>query len=335
MSDDITNTIISATEVGNESEGGVSRRTLFAGGFGAVAGAGALMGVLQHGVADARPMQPQGLRPEALASTKSYLQYVGIDAQAFTTRPKSGPSAGGYVSYFLDDTSGVEPLDWTNYVIWAPLSLPAGSVIREINLAYQGDATIVVLERKMGAPNPVTQHNVPNVPTGVMASTVTLALDGTPPFGQPITISATSTYTIEMFGSPGSSIYGITIGYVPPTQSFIPFVGTPRVLDTRDPAIGGGGKLSPGEERTIALGFPGARGAVLNLTLADTEGNGGFVAVFPANIAWPLNSSINWSGPNEFIANGVITALDAAGQIKIRGGSQKTSVIIDRIGWLI
>ena len=57
--------------------------------------------------------------------------------------------------------------------------------------------------------------------------------------------------------------------------------------------------------------------------------------MFPANIAWPNNSSINWSGPNEFVANGVISALDPGGQIKIRGGSQKTNVVIDRIGWLI
>ncbi len=331
MNDDITDN----AGVDTESETGLSRRTLFAGGLGAVAGASALMGALQHGVADARPMQPQGIRPEVLATTKAHLQYIGIDAQAFTTRPKTGASSGGYGAFFLDDTSGVATQNWTNYVIWAPMSLPAGSVLKEINVAYQGTPTIVVLERKMGAPNPVIQHNVPNLPAGVMASTTTLALDGTPPFGQPITISATSTYTIEIFGSATTSIYGITFGYVPPTQSFIPFVGTPRVLDTRDPAIGGGGKLAPGEERIVALGFPGARGAVLNMTLADTEGNGGFVAVFPADIAWPLNSSINWSGPNQFIANGVITAVDAAGQIKIRGGSQKASVIIDRIGWLI
>jgi hypothetical protein len=103
------------------------------------------------------------------------------------------------------------------------------------------------------------------------------------------------------------------------------------VLDTRTT----GGPLGDGEERTIALGFPGARGAVINLTVTETQGGGGFVAVFPANIAWPGNSSINWFGANQNVANGVITALDTLGQIKIRGGVAPTQVIIDRIGWLI
>jgi len=123
----------------------------------------------------------------------------------------------------------------------------------------------------------------------------------------------------------------VTLGYTPPTQSFIPFSGAvPRVLDTRNT----GGPLQPGEERVVDLGFPGARGAVLNLTVTNTVG-GGFVAVFPANVAWPNNSSINWSSGNQNIANGVITALDSSGQIKIRGGASPTDVVIDRIGWLI
>jgi hypothetical protein len=75
---------------------------------------------------------------------------------------------------------------------------------------------------------------------------------------------------------------------------------------------------------------------VLNLTVTETEGaSGGFVAVFRAGIPWPENSSINWSGPNQNVANGVITALDDAGQITIRGGANRTHVVIDRIGWLV
>jgi hypothetical protein len=74
---------------------------------------------------------------------------------------------------------------------------------------------------------------------------------------------------------------------------------------------------------------------VLNLTVTETEGAGGFVAVFPANVAWPGNSSINWSGPDQNVANGVITAMDPSGRIKIRGGAASTQVVIDRIGWFI
>ena len=57
--------------------------------------------------------------------------------------------------------------------------------------------------------------------------------------------------------------------------------------------------------------------------------------MFPADIVWPNNSSINWKSANQDIANGVITALDPAGRIRIRGGNTPTDVVIDRIGWLI
>ena len=79
----------------------------------------------------------------------------------------------------------------------------------------------------------------------------------------------------------------------------------------------------------------GARSAVVNVTVTDTEGPGGYVAVFRADVGWPGNSSVNWSGPNQSTANGVITAMDASGQIRIRGGDNRTNVVIDRIGWLI
>jgi hypothetical protein len=127
-------------------------------------------------------------------------------------------------------------------------------------------------------------------------------------------------------------VFGCTVGYLPPTQSFVPFTGTPRVLDTR---LGGGAPLAVDEERVVDLGIPGARSAVINLTIASTTGQG-FVAVFPGDIGWPGNSSINWSLPNSFIANGVITKVDPTGKIKIRcGGAGTTHVIVDRIGYMM
>jgi len=147
-----------------------------------------------------------------------------------------------------------------------------------------------------------------------------------------ITIGNRKSALFAFYSSGGSALYGVTIGYTPPTQGFIPFGGAdPRVLDTRKT----GGPLQPGEERVINLGFAGARGAVVNLTVTNTGGGGGFVAVFPANIAWPGNSSINWTSANENVANGVITALDSSGRIPIHGGAAPTDVVIDRIGWLI
>lgn len=114
---------------------------------------------------------------------------------------------------------------------------------------------------------------------------------------------------------------------------FVPLTPIPRVYNSRD---GGQPKRGDGEERTVALapGIPAAaNAAVINLTVTETVA-AGYVAVFPANVAWPGNSSINWSDPNQNIANTAITGIDPSSQIKIRGGANPTHVIIDVLGWL-
>jgi hypothetical protein len=112
----------------------------------------------------------------------------------------------------------------------------------------------------------------------------------------------------------------------------VPLAPTKRVLDTRVT----GGKLNADEERVVTLdGVPGfARGAVINLTVTETEG-AGFVAVFPANVGWPGTSSINWSAPDQNIANAVLTAVDDTSRIRIRGGVNRTQVVIDLVGYLL
>jgi hypothetical protein len=96
----------------------------------------------------------------------------------------------------------------------------------------------------------------------------------------------------------------------------------------------GAGKLAAGEERVIDVGVPaGARAAVLNLTVTETEA-AGFVAVFAANVPWPGNSSVNWSTTGETVANAVITPVGPDGKIKVFGGVNKTHIVIDSQGYL-
>ena len=59
-----------------------------------------------------------------------------------------------------------------------------------------------------------------------------------------------------------------------------------------------------------------------------------FVTVFAGGVAYPGNSSINFTGADQ-VANGVLSATNAAGQITIRGGGSPTHVIIDRIGFMV
>jgi hypothetical protein len=112
----------------------------------------------------------------------------------------------------------------------------------------------------------------------------------------------------------------------------LPTSVNPRVYDSRQ---GGGTKLAPGEERTITLPVPAAIGAaVFTLTLTRTEGAGGYVAAFPAGIPWPGNSSINFFGPNHDIATSVVCAVSADSRITLRGGDNRTDVIVDVAGWI-
>ena len=303
---------------------GMSRRT-FAG-MGAAAAALAALpgGVLAAPAGAAAAVAPGRVGASALGTVNPALTYLGLDAFAFhrDTMLFSGPSDGRV----YQDLTGIQPLVPPGYLS-APLPIPAGSTIHQLNVAYLGTPILEVCLRSMTEPTPFTpvfQQTTLAMPETVRTITFDLAT--------PITVAHGTTASIRIFFSAADSVLGVTVGYLPPAQSFVPFTGgAPRVLDTRT----AGGKLADAEERVVALGFSGARGAVLNVTVTETEGTGGFVAVYPANVPWPGNSSVNWSGPGLDVANGVITALDGDGAIKLRGGANRTHVIIDRIGWLV
>jgi len=306
--------------------GAVSRRRVLLG-LGAAAGAAAAVSALPAKAAAAAPaVVPAFLPavPEALGAPLSGLSYIGLDAQAFfPSQPEH--RIGGDID--LTGTKGL-PLER----IWANLPLPAGSTVYQMNVGYIGQPIAEISKR------PITQVTQGKIPEQVFQKSLTNS--GGPPLTQtenlvtPVVLDRESTYTVSFFLTAGSAVFGCSIGYLPPTQSFVPFTGDdPRVLDTRLPGPLTG-KLGPGQEKVVPLGFAGARTAVINLTITETVG-AGFVAVFSAGIPWPNNSSINWSASNQNIANGVITAVDSTGSIKIRGGSNPTHVVIDRIGFMI
>jgi hypothetical protein len=80
----------------------------------------------------------------------------------------------------------------------------------------------------------------------------------------------------------------------------------------------------------------GATAVAYNVTVTGTTGPN-FLAVTPGNAAIFTTSTINWSAPDQSLANGSIVAIDASRQVKIWGGDQSgsTHVIIDVTGyWL-
>lgn len=80
----------------------------------------------------------------------------------------------------------------------------------------------------------------------------------------------------------------------------------------------------------------GANAVTFNLTITQTSGLG-FLALYPSEVVWPGNSSINWTGTGQTLANsGVVSLTQGIGEIAVyAGGSFGTSThfIIDITGY--
>jgi hypothetical protein len=300
----------------------VSRRNLLIGASATAVGVGA---VLSAG----STLQAAAPRTEAFGAAVAGLQYLPIDGLEFFP---DGLYNGGSDPRYSDPLTGVGVAfggGHTAAQLATGLPLPVGSVIRQINVSYWGTPIINVYAKPLANTAATTLNISTSLTAGAGSKTQTFTLDGSTPALAPITVEAATTYTLRFYVGAGDTIHGVTVGYTAPQQGFVVATGDPRVLNTRI----AGGKLNPNEERSIAVGLPGARSALFNLTVVNTEGAGGFVACFAANVAYPGNSSINWFGADQILANSVLSAVDASGAIKIRGGANRTDVVIDRIGY--
>lgn len=215
--------------------------------------------------------------------------------------------------------------DWWN----CPIDLPAGSTIQSLALHLNpaGSARGFYITRyNMAVPAYATVVSGSSG-SGSAPTTATIASINH------VVLPSPWAYRIDNLSlSNPAAVYGATVTYLPPPAGYIPVSPVQRVYNSRDSALP---KFGAGEERTIALSphVPNtAQAAVLNLTVTQTVG-GGFAAVFPADVAWPGNSSINWSTSNQDVANMVLTQIDSSAQIKIRAGAS-THVIVDVVGYI-
>jgi len=317
-----------------QSHTGITRREMIG-----IGGVGALAGLAVAGLPLTAAAAPANHHVAAwgpvlqdLGPTIANLTYVGIDGAAFQAQNEDS---------YLDSLTGRGVSDHDGQLI-APLQLPVGSVVQQINIAYlcpeNADLSVQIFRRDFLSESNVEWAAVATgvAPGGDGALTATINL------ATPVTIEPASSYTIQMrVALAATSVRGLTVGYVAPTAGFVPFAGaTPRVFDSRPseaPATGPKGKVGGGDEITIDLGRAGVRGALLNLTVTESEG-AGFAAVFPDTGAWPGNSSINWLTPGATLANGVVTAVAANGRIRIRvDGSPDVAahLVVDRLGWFV
>lgn len=312
---------------------GISRRHLIAG-LGAASGAAGLLASLPGGSVVAGPVAPAlgaspARFPEALAPLVPSLTYVHLDAYAFFNAETNAP----HPNRLVDNLTGANPVPTPGSLV-APLPVPSGAQLKQINLSYLGTPSVQIWLRPLEDPRneqSLVNETLP-MHMGADPRAESIAVD------LPVTQSVT--YSLRVSCSPGTSVFGATVGYELPSTAtgplgIVPIDPPTRPLDTRQPGPQQG-KLAAGEERVVQLGLPdGAAGAIINLTITQTETDFGYVSVYRAGIPWPGNSSINWSSPELTAANGVITAVDDQGRITIRGGEAATHVVIDLVGALV
>jgi hypothetical protein len=246
------------------------------------------------------------------------LTYIGLDAFAFDV---AGTSPTAYRLY--QEITGMQPQPASDH-LYASLPIPIGSVIKQINVSYQNQPIVAVVRRDLATGAYTDLTPVTGLDAGTGVSTQTLAVNGE--------LTQGATYGVRVFCSAGDSVLGMTIGYIPPAQAFIPFSGAnPRALDTRS-----GARVAAGAEVVVDLStfvIPTARAAVLNVTAVQVGGRG-FLSVYRDGITFPGNSSVNYTEAGQTVANGVITAM-TNGKIKVRAGDTSTHLLVDVIGSLL
>ena len=309
---------------------GITRRRMIAGAAAATGAVGLASAGLPEIVSAGPPTlgEPTAslptVMPRALAAPIPGLTYIPIDAVAFGSATENGRDV-------LDRLRQPSRRLRSSY-LYTSLPIPVGGVFRQLNVLYRG-TPIVFVDKRGGNVSPFWES---------VFTTTSLPLSLTPnsqSYDVNIPIEHGYTYSIRVYAEldngitmVDSSIIGVSVGYVPVASGFVPFTGpNPRILDTRQ----GGGKVLAGDAgaREINFNVPGAKAAIINLTADATEAYGYF-SVFPANVPWPGNSSVNWTGANVTIANNVVAPLSPDGKIKLRAGESAAHAIVDVQGFL-
>jgi len=131
------------------------------------------------------------------------------------------------------------------------------------------------------------------------------------------------------------------LGWFPPTPTFTALRAA-RLLDTRggstvDGLWSGGGPISGGATLDVRVtgraGVPSndVSAVLLNLTVAEPTASG-FLTAYPAGIARPRTSSINFA-PEQTLANLTIVPVGTDGRISIYNLQGSTPLLIDVLGW--
>jgi hypothetical protein len=312
--------------------GAMSRRHLL--GAGVAAGAATLVAA-PTGPAGAVTAAPSAGLSQAAGLAFSSIFYPGIQ---LTAGHPAGTAGLQFIAY---EAQGAFPSVAGGYV-GTPLTVPAGSFISQVVFflyQLQGQQRCDVQIFKPGGPGLPTVLSSSIGGTGII--TKAYALNHTLAPSEAIAAFA---WGGGWVAGNYAACRGIRVDYSPPglvgssgSGSFVPIVPA-RVYDSRLAA----GALHDGEERDVSVttsttghrAVPsGVRAVALTVTVTETTGAGGYVAVFPAGTTWSSTSSVNWFGPGQNLATAVLCGVDGASRVTVRGGVNPTQVVLDVTGY--
>jgi len=222
----------------------------------------------------------------------------------------------------------------------APLTLPSGSVIRELTAAANNTsgsaAPSRIVRTSLSGGSAVDVVTVSIAPAGIGIRTATATANHT--------VSPEHSYQLFSYtSSTAATIFSARVGYVPPATPgvFKPLAAPVRIYDSRAGAMPLGGikgKFADHEERVLDVklgtGAPaGASSALVNVTATNTN-PGGFFSLFKDGITWPGTSTLNWGTANTTVSSLGATQLATTGLFKARcEGLGGADLIVDVVGW--
>lgn len=285
------------------------------------------------------------------------LAKLGTGGKVTILNGSSGPThfvvdvAGYYVAGSVTDPGGMTPLAPARLKdtrTWAGGSGPIAAygslevpVWGQGGVLPSGVSAVVV---NITAVDAKAMGYLTAYPTGgaaPTASNVNFTAGQTVPNLAVVKLSASGSFTIKN-GSAGKVDVVVDVaGYVlagTPTSSGMYVAVTPaRILETR-PAFGGAGPIAGNAVRSLAVtgvgGVPaGASGVVMNVTV-DAGAGGGYLTVYPGDVATaPLASNLNFN-PWQAVPNSVAVKTSPTGTVSIYNGTwSPTNVIVDISGY--
>jgi hypothetical protein len=311
------------------SAGRPTRRSLVQG-FGVLAGASVLaVPVLTATSASAVPQPGEPSTQEASAVTAG-LTYVAMPQYAFI-------GVGMFATY-----TGIGAyIPGSAYNLIAPLTLPTGSVIRELTVGGSNDSgnpsTLRIGRTALagGALGDVATVSLPSAALeGVRSATA----------GANHAVSAEHSYQLlaSTTAAGTATIFSARVGYLPPPTPgvFKPLAAPVRIYDSRPGALplgGVKGKFTDHEERVLdaklGTGVPASASSVLVNVTATNTNPGGFFSLFRDGIAWPGTSTLNWGTQNATVSSLGATQV-TSGLLKARcEGPGGADLIVDVVGY--